>query len=132
MTATGREIDAALHLLDRQVMDPADHMVCKVDDLELTEPEGGGAPYVTAILAGPAALAPRLGGLLGRWVLAVQQRLHPAEEPLPARIDFGVVDEVASRIRISRRREDLTVNAFEDWCRENVIAKLPGAGHASE
>jgi hypothetical protein len=130
--ATGREIDAALNLLDRQVVDPEDHMVCNVDDLELTVPEDGGAPYVTAILAGPAALAPRFGGLLGRWVLAVQQRLHPAEAPEPARIGFGVVDEVGSRIRISVRREELWVNAFEDWCRENVIDKIPGASHASE
>lgn len=130
--AAAREIDAVLHLLDRQVVDPDEHMVCNVDDLELTEPEGGGAPYVTAILAGPAALAPRLGGLLGRWVLAVQRRLHPKEHPLPARIDFGVVDEVSSRVRISLRREELWVNAFEDWCRENVIAKIPGASHASE
>ena len=130
--AAGREIDAGLHLLDRQVVDPDTRMVCKVDDLELTVPEDGGAPYVTAILAGPAALAPRLGGLLGRWVLAVQRRLHPAEVPEPARIGFGVVDEVGSRVRIALRREELAVNAFEAWCRDNVVAKIPGAGHASE
>lgn len=129
---SGRELDAVVHVLDRQVVDPDDYMVCNVDDLELTESDDGGAPYVTAILAGPAALAPRLGGLLGRWILAVQQRLHPAEHPLPARIDFGVVDEVGSRVRISRHREELWVNAFEDWCRVNVIEKLPGADRASE
>lgn len=130
--ATGRVLDAALNLLDRQVLDPDGHMVCNVDDLELAEPEGGGAPYVSAILAGPAALAPRFGGLLGRWVLAVQRRLHPAEDPEPARIDFGVVDEVGPSVKISLRREKTQPNAFEDWCRENVIAKIPGAGHASE
>jgi hypothetical protein len=114
------------------VVDPDDHMVCNIDDVELTVPEDGGPPYVTAILAGPAALAPRYGGLLGRWVLAVQQRLHPAEAPEPARIDFGVVDEVGSRATISLRREQLWVNAFEEWCRDNVIAKIPGAQHANE
>jgi hypothetical protein len=129
---SGRVLDLGLHLLDRQVVDPDDHHVCKVDDVELTEPEGGGAPYVTAILAGPAAMAPRLGGLLGRWVLAVQRRLHPSEDPAPARIDFGVVDEVASSVRVSLRREELSVNAFEAWCRDNVVAKIPGADHASE
>ncbi len=130
--AAGRELDVALSLLDRQVVDPDRRMVCNVDDVELTLPEDGGAPYVSAILAGPAALAPRLGGLLGRWILAVQRRLHPAEEPGPARIDFGVVDEVGTRVRVSLHREELWVNAFEEWCRDNVIAKIPGASHASE
>jgi hypothetical protein len=132
MAAPGRQVDAVVHLLDRQVVDPDDHMVCNIDDVELTVPDDGGPPYVSAILAGPAALAPRYGGLLGRWVLAVQQRLHPAEAPEPARIDFGVVDEVSSRARISLRRDELWVNAFEAWCRDNVIAKLPGAHHANE
>jgi hypothetical protein len=130
--AAGRELDVALSLLDRQVIDPDERMVCNIDDVELTLPEDGGAPYVTAILAGPAALAPRLGGLLGRWILAVQKRLHPSEEPGPARIDFGVVDEIGTRARISLHREELWVNAFEAWCRDNVIAKIPGASHESE
>lgn len=129
---TGRVLDAALNLLDRQVLDPDGMMVCNVDDLELTEPEDGGAPYVTAILSGPAALAPRFRGLLGRWLLAVQRRLHPAEDPDPARVDFGVVDEVGASIKISLRREETQPNAFEAWCRDNVIAKIPGADHAAE
>jgi hypothetical protein len=128
----GRVVDMALHLLDRQVVDPDEHLVCNVDDVELTEPEGGGAPYVSAILAGPGAVAPRLGGLLGKWVLAVGRRLHPDTDPDPARIDFGVVDKVESHVCISLRREELWVNAFEAWCRDNVIGKIPGADHASE
>lgn len=128
----GRVLDAALNLLDRQVLDPDGYLVCNVDDLELVESEDGGAPYVTAILAGPAALAPRFGGLLGRWILAVQRRLHPAEDPGPARIDFGVVNEVGPSVRIALRREETRPNAFEDWCRENVVAKIPGASHAAE
>jgi hypothetical protein len=130
--APGRVIDAALHLLDRQVVDPDEHLVCNVDDLELTVPEDGGAPYVTAILAGPIALGPWLGGLLGRWVTAVGERLHPLPDPTPARIDFGVVDKVESSVRIALRREDTRANAFEGWCRDNVVAKIPGAAHASE
>ena len=129
---TGRVLDAGLHLLDRQVVDPVGHLVCNVDDLELTTPDGGGAPYVSAILAGPAAVGPRLGGLLGQWFVAVQRRLHPAEDPHPARIDFGVVSSVQSEVTISIRREEHPVNAFEDWARTSVIDKIPGASHAAE
>lgn len=118
----GREIDVAVHLLDRQVVDPDGMLLCKVDDVELTVPEEGGAPYVSAILAGPAALGPRLGGVLARWVRGRS----------PARIDFGVVSDVSSRVSITLRREGLGANAVEAWCRDNVVAKIPGATHASE
>ena len=132
MPPAGRVIDAALHLLDRQVVDPDEHLVCNVDDLELTVPEDGGAPYVTAILAGPIALGARFQGLLGRWFTAVGTRLRPESDPEPARIDFGVVDRVESHVRIALRREETRANAFEAWCRDNVIAKIPGASHESE
>jgi hypothetical protein len=125
-------VDAALQLLDRQVVDAHGRFVCKVDDLELTQAEGGGAPYVTAILAGPAALGPRLGGLLGRWFVAVQRRLHPSEEPSPARIGFGVVDRLDDEVRISLACDEVEAHRGEAWAREHVIAKIPGASHASE
>lgn len=120
--AAGRVIDAGLHLLDRQVLDPDEHHVCKVDDLELAVPEDGGAPYVTAILAGPGVLGRRLGGVFRRV-------LNRAPE---SRIDFGVVDEVGSAIRIALRREELSVSAIEAWCRDHVIARIPGSAHADE
>ena len=72
------EIDAALNLLDRQIVDKDGRMAGTVDDLELTE-EPNGAPYVTAILAGPGALSRQLGGRVGRWLESVHERLHPAE-----------------------------------------------------
>lgn len=114
---TGREIDVVVHLMDRQVVDPDDRMVCNVDDVELTVPEDGGPPYVTAILAGPGALLPRLG--------------RPVPVP-PRRIDFGVVDEVGSRVRVSRKRDDLSVNRTEAWVRDHVVGKIPGASGAGE
>jgi hypothetical protein len=119
--ATGRVLDAGLHLLDRQVIDSAEHLVCNVDDLELTESPDG-ALYVSAILAGPGALATRLGGWLGR--LLRSRRTF--------RIDFGVVNEVGTAIRIALRREEHEVNAGEAWVRDHVVAKIPGARHASE
>nr|MBA3690092.1 hypothetical protein [Actinomycetota bacterium] len=61
---TGRTIDAGLSLLDRQIIDVNDRFAGKVDDLELTAPQEG-APYVTAILAGPGSLSRRIGGRLG-------------------------------------------------------------------
>jgi hypothetical protein len=128
----GQKLDACLALLDRQVIDSRGRMVCNVDDLELAEPADGGPPYVAGILAGPAAVGPRLGGLLGRWFIAVQRRMHPERDPAPARIDFGVVSKLGTAVEVGLRREQLEPNRLEAWARDTVISKIPGAGHAPE
>jgi hypothetical protein len=129
--ALTEDLDLVLDLLDRQVVDPAKHPVCNVDDVEFFEPKNG-APYAVAILVGPAAFAPRFHGLLATWFLAVQRRLHPDRDPEPPRIDFGKVTKVDNAVHVDTPVDGLGVTTFEDWCRENVIAKIPGAGHAGE
>ncbi|MFF0561728.1 hypothetical protein [Streptomyces sp. NPDC004266] len=126
----GRAYSARFHLLDRQVVDRDDRPVCKVDDLEL-EPDVDGSPQVTAVLVGPAALAPRLGGKAARWLAAVQRRLSVGEGEGPARLDFDHVIGIGAVVRVDLPEEDVKVHALEDWTRENVIGRLPGAGHAS-
>src|SRR5205823_12906992 len=95
MPPPGRIRDLGLELLDRQIVDRDGMLAGKVDDLELSFPEGGsGPPFVTAILAGPGALARRLGGRLGWWVESTYARL--AEDPTPSRISFGVVKRIGT------------------------------------
>ena len=129
----GLVIDAALELLDRQLIDSDDALAGKVDDLELTPSEDDShVLYVTAILSGPGALGPRLPGRLGRAWSALFDRLHPAEHPEPIRISFGVVQSLGPRIRISMSRHHLGVNSFEHWTREHIIRRIPGSGDASQ
>src|SRR4051794_4712060 len=96
----GRVYDAYLHLLDRQVVGPEDELICKVDDLELTD-DGTGALYVSAILTGPAALGPRIGGIVGRAMLAIQRRLSSGPEPGPGRIDFAMVSDIGTAVTVT-------------------------------
>ncbi|MFE0774270.1 hypothetical protein [Streptomyces sp. NPDC058861] len=126
----GRAYSARFHLLDRQVVDGDDRPVCKVDDLEL-RPGSDGRPVVTGVLVGPAALAPRLGGKTARWLAAVQRRLSVGRGEGPARLAFDHVTGIGAVIRVDLPEEDVKVHALEDWTRENVIGRLPGAGHAS-
>jgi len=126
----GRAYSARFHLLDRQVVDGDDRPVCKVDDLEL-EPGPDGVPRVTAVLVGPAALAPRLGGKAARWLASVQRRLSVGEGKGPARLDFARVTGIGAVVRVDLPEENAGLHALEDWMRENVIGRLPGAGHAS-
>jgi sporulation protein YlmC with PRC-barrel domain len=127
----GRTLDLHLQLLDRQVLDRDGRFVCKVDDLELKIDELG-YPYVSAILVGPRALGPRLGGRLGRWVSAIGRRLSDGQSEQPPRIDFAQVTGIGSAVTLARRRDELRVSSLETWVDAHVIARIPGSRHESE
>ncbi|MCW2648504.1 MAG: hypothetical protein QOF87_2189 [Pseudonocardiales bacterium] len=129
--AEGRTLDLHLHLLDRQVIDRDGRYVCKVDDVEL-EVDETGRPFVTAILVGPRALGPRLGGRLGRWVSAIGRRIADGQSPEPPRIDFALVSDIGSAITIVRSRADVDVGSLEGWVDAHIISRIPGSGHASK
>jgi hypothetical protein len=124
-------VDLQLQLLDRQVLDRDGRLVCKVDDLEL-QPGPDGMLVVTAILVGPRALGPRLGGRLGRWVMALASRLASSPGSKPPRIPFGVVTGVHSAVDVSRTRDELAVDPLEGWVDRHFIGRLPGSRHASD
>jgi hypothetical protein len=125
----GRRLDAALSLLDRQLVDRDGRLAGKVDDVELVRrPDGTLA--VSAVLCGPGALGPRLPGLLGRFMLAVWRRMHADLDPAPARIPFSAVDEVGAAVTLTRGRDELPNQDLETWMRRQVIEKLPGASDA--
>jgi hypothetical protein len=123
----GRVLDAGLELLDRQMIDVDGRMAGNVDDLELTLPPGGGAPFVTAVLAGPGALARRIGGRIGNTIARVHERLQESGIEGPARISFGTVTSVGSDVRLAVSRQDLEIYRFERWARDTIIAKIPGS-----
>ena len=130
---SARIIDAGLQLLDRQILDVNGEMAGNVDDLELTFPdEGTGPPIVTAILAGPGALARRIGGRLGSWIESVHARLHPHPNPGPARIPFGVVKGFNAAVEVTVPRSDLEVDRIEKWVRDTIISKIPAADHPAQ
>jgi hypothetical protein len=127
----GRRYDAALHLLDRQILDPDGRFVAKVDDVELTEREDGQL-VVSAILTGPGALGPRLGGRLGHWVVAIWARLRSDSDPSPGRINTSDVTDLDDAVHIAVRARDLRINGLETWLDDHVITRLPGATHDPE
>src|SRR3954462_12556346 len=128
---TDENFDLRLRLLDRQVVDPDGAMICKVDDVELTPADDGGY-VVTALLAGPLALGPRLPGRLGRWTVALARRWSDDPEPAPRRIPFERGTELGSAGVLDRSRDELGSARMEDWMRTHVIERIPGSRHASE
>jgi hypothetical protein len=123
----GRVVDAGLELLDRQMIDVNERMAGNVDDLELTLSPDGGPPSVTAILAGPGALARRIGGRIGTTIATIHERLQESGIEGPARVSFGAVTSVGSDVRLAVSRQDLEIYRFERWVRDAIIAKIPGS-----
>jgi sporulation protein YlmC with PRC-barrel domain len=105
---SGEALDAVLHLMDRQVVDRDGLMVCKVDDVELTE-HPDLSWEVTGLLAGPPALVPRFGGRLGRRLEEGWRRLGLQEgnRLVPWRIALALVDELGSGVTLVAAREGL-------------------------
>jgi sporulation protein YlmC with PRC-barrel domain len=124
--SAARIVSAGLDLLDRQLVDRRGLMAGKVDDLELDLREEG-PPVVTAILAGPGALARRIGGRPGAWLASVHERLRPPDRDSPGRVSFGVVARVGDHVDLTVDREDLDTYVFEGWVRERIIGKIPGS-----
>jgi sporulation protein YlmC with PRC-barrel domain len=117
----------AFDLLDRQILDRDGQDVGKVDDVEFQIDEHG-TPYLTALLVGPHALGPRLGGRLGRLVTGIAHCLD-RDRPGPIRIPYDAVERLDSAVHLNIRRELLPEPKLEAWLREHVIARIPGSGH---
>jgi len=122
---TGRRWSAGLELLDRQLVDSAGRMAGKVDDLAL-ELRDERPPVVTDLLAGPGALARRIGGRLGSWIASVHERLGGSTAD-SARISFGVVGRVDDHVTLIVSREDVSTFRAELWVRDHIIARIPGS-----
>lgn len=129
----GRQLWAGLDLLDHQIVDADGLLAGKVDDLELETPEGRDElPVVTALLSGMGALAGQIGGTVGAWLRAVEQRIASSGEDAGGRIPFGVVEEIGEHVNVSVHREVLDSNRAEVWARDVIIGKIPGAGHEAD
>lgn len=134
-------IDASYSLLDQQLVDLDGRLVGKVDDLELTDPEFGDdetddsrarTPVIVAILSGPGALAPRLGGRVGALMFGAWRRLHPEENPRPRRIPFEQVARLYDHVELAVSSDDLEEDRTHRWISERLISRLPGADRAAQ
>lgn len=120
----GRGVDARLHLLDRQILDPDGMPISTVNDLEVVGIEIGEsidhdvAPRVSAMLVGGAVLPRIFGGHIprSRW----------------DRLAWDDVTELGTVIELNVKAEELDATWLERWFRDRVVARIPGGRHAPE
>lgn len=118
------QLDALGGLLDKQIVDRDGRMVGKVDDLEL-ESRADGRLVVTALLVGPGAFGPRIGGGSGSIVVRTWARLSGHGRGDVDRIEYGDVAAIDSAVHLGVTRG---AGAAEEWARTRIIDALPGAG----
>ena len=120
-------LDAVLHLLDRQVIDADDLLVCKVDDVELTVFDDG-VLGVTGLLVGPAALVPRYGDDgFGRLLHDFWRRLGTtqADRDDPYRIDLELVEKLGSAVELNVGRDGVLARQGQRARRLNQLLQMP-------
>lgn len=120
----GRGVDARLHLLDRQMVDPDGVPVSTVDDVELTGIEIGEPvdhdipPTVAAVLVGAAVLPRIFGGRVPR----------SRRDAIP----WNRVARLDTVIELRDHADDLDATWVERWFRDRIVARIPGGRHAPE
>lgn len=112
-------------ILDQQVVDRRGQRLGKVDGviLELRE---GAPPRIAAIEIGPVAVArrmhPRLAAWLQRWL-----RGHGARSDGTLRIPWSRVKAIGVDVRVDLIADGTPARAWEEWLRDHVVRRLPGA-----
>jgi hypothetical protein len=113
-------------LLDRLLIDVDGEDVGMVDDLEFSD---AAEPELTALLCGPVAFGPRLGGRLGSWWASIARRLRVDADPGPNRIRIDLVSRLSRHaIELALPARQLPNRELFDWARGRLVDKIPGNG----
>jgi len=113
-------------LLDREILDKDDTPVGKVDDLDF-EILPDGSPVLSAILCGPTALGPRLGGRLGTWWVSIARRLRPNDDPTPVHVGIDDVDHVdRETLRLRITGSNAGTLRLQRWVDAKIVKRIPG------
>ena len=125
-----RHLDAGLDLLDRQILDSEGTPVGKVDDLELSLGPDGRPPEVVALLVGPQAQGPRVGGRIGEWMARIGARIAGTSDP--RRIPLELVAKFDVSIHLNVPASSVSdPSGLEAWLSERFVKRIPGGRRAS-
>ncbi|RWK09906.1 hypothetical protein EN836_07210 [Mesorhizobium sp. M1C.F.Ca.ET.193.01.1.1] len=119
-------MDLLRDLLDKQVVDRNQVKIGKVDGL-VVELRRDLPPRIVAIELGSITLARRLGARPGRWMVWLVVRLGGKRHAKPHRIAWKKVRDVGVDIKVDVDVHRTTIFDWQDWLRDRVIGRIPGA-----
>ena len=115
-------MDLVRDVLDKRVVDRNGREMGRVDAVLLEFSDG--APRVTTLLIGPAALGSRLHPALGRLVNALERRLG-VDRDRPVMIGVEDVEDIDRRVRLKLSIGQTAAGAIEQLLRRWIV-RLPG------
>ena len=113
-------------ILDKQVVDREQTKIGKVDGI-VAELRSGQPPRVIAVEIGTVALARRLGPRIGRWASRLGERLGGEPHRQPCRIPWSKVRDIGVDIEFDVDVGETTIFDWQDWLRDHLIGRIPGA-----
>jgi hypothetical protein len=123
-------IQLARHLLDRQIVDVDGRLVGRVDDIAFAIDDEG-FPYVDCLLTGQGALGLRIGGQIGRLLVAVADLFTDDPPVPPRRVPLHEIARVDSAVWLRCPAASLPPSPVETWLRRHLIDRIPGSHRAS-
>ncbi|MFG2058042.1 hypothetical protein ACGFI9_28865 [Micromonospora sp. NPDC048930] len=123
-------IQLAKQMLDRQIVDVDGRLVGRVDDIAFAV-DAEGFPYVDCLLTGQGALGERIGGRVGRVLVAIANRFTDEPPVAPLRIPLALVAHLDSAVRLRCPAADLPPAPVEVWLRRHLVDRIPGSHRAS-
>jgi hypothetical protein len=120
---TDRSFDVVRQVLDHELID-ADGLPCGMVDDVVLEGAPGEPLRIIALLAGPGAWLPRLPRFAERLLARMFGRQR-------VRIPWNAVAHVGERIELAMPAAALGLGGTDRRV-GRLIARIPGAGHASE
>lgn len=113
-------------LLDKQVVDRRQTKIGKVDGIVIQlRPDG--QPRIVFVEIGAVSLARRLGPRMERLVSRVWGRLSGGKSRKPHRIPWSKVRDIGVDVEFDIDVRDTRIFAWQDWLRDKVICRIPGA-----
>ena len=119
-------MDLLRDILDKQVIDREQIKIGKVDGLA-AELRPGMPPRVVAIELGSITLARRLGARPGRWMAWLAAGLGGQRHAKPHRIAWNTVRDIGVDIHVDIDVRRTPIFDWQDWLRDHVIGRIPGA-----
>ena len=113
-------------LLDKQVVDREQTKIGKVDGIVM-QLRRGEPPRIVFVEIGAIALARRLGPRVGYWVSHIAGRLGGYKSRKPYRIPWIKVRDIGVDIEFDIDVQNTTIFDWQDWLREKIICRIPGA-----
>ncbi|MER9648050.1 hypothetical protein [Mesorhizobium sp. M0199] len=120
-------MDLLRDILDKQVVDREQVKIGKVDGL-VAELRPGKPPEIVAVELGSITLARRLGQRPGRWMARLAARLGGRRHAEPHRIAWNKVRDIGVDIEFDIDVRETAIFDWQDWLRDHVIGRIPGAG----